>query len=127
MFGIRIAAVVLALTAPLLTRQRPSQSALKLQVQDQSGARVPSALIQIRSQGPNTSLDARTGQAGEVTVSPDPGTYVRLELGREGGISVEPDVVNMEIEHPMPDQTIAELPLELVMLPTRKLRHRWAR
>lgn len=148
-----IALFALTFPSALPMGQTFGQGVLKVQVEDFSGVRISGARIQLRSKDLSTFSDTRADTAGEAVVPLTPGTYTisvvsqgfeewseilkldqgqtriiraRLEIGRAGGISVESGGVQTEIEHRIPDITIAEIPLVPLALPPRPLRrHRW--
>ena len=78
MLGIPLAALILV--AATFPPQQPSQSMLKIRVQDGTGASIPDATVQIQSEGSEHNI-ARTDQNGKASVTLDPGRYKLLVQG----------------------------------------------
>jgi len=144
----RLAAIAFLLVVPVLAGQTTRQGTLRIQVQDQTGARIPGARIEVRSEAKQSVLHTQVDKSGKAVLSLDPAIYsvkvmapgfagwlqnaVKLEPGNDQMIKVElkvamysgPVVVVddlIEFEYRVPDASIAFEPLQLLETPSRKL------
>lgn len=140
-------AIALSVTSLVVYGQNVELSTLKFQVVDQSGAYIPTAIIQVRSE--TGAREFRVDRMGETTLVLDSAKYdlrgeapgfktrsssldagtktnqkirVVLPVGEMCGpcITIEPEL--MEFEHFSPEEVIEPIPLQPLPLPARKLR-----
>ena len=144
--------VALALTGVGFA-QDAAKGRVAVEVVDPSGAFVPDAIVQVVGMHNTPVIKIEADVRGRAAMSLDPGIYFLIVTARgfksfsqtldvtdRATLSVRavlavgnmcagcliisgPDVI--EIEHDLPDGTIATTELKLAILPARKLRMRW--